>query len=336
MSNKKKKYNCRFPPARIKKIMQADEEVGKVAAVVPLIISRALELFVESLLTESSKITKSRNARTLTPSHLKACITSNSQFSFLREFVSTIPDIQSVGEDGEHSDGNSSTGNNNYAHSIQGSTSGHHHHHHHSLHSHSHHPISSSSLITSSPSIIIPSSSSSITSAAATTAATNTNTNSIINTTITTTLPTTTGTGVAATGSISFSGSNLTRQVSTTNRSTRSTNSCFSRVTTSRGRGRPRKVNVTSSRSQEDEEDGDYDEENDINERTRNVNKSNRSRRDEDDDYDTTDEDDEGSSCDDSSSNASRAQPNNPPLHNQINSFTIALNQQVEDDDYDN
>lgn len=38
MPSKKKKYNARFPPARIKKIMQADEEVGKVAAVVPVII----------------------------------------------------------------------------------------------------------------------------------------------------------------------------------------------------------------------------------------------------------------------------------------------------------
>ena len=31
--------------ARIKKIMQSDEDVGKVAAAVPVIISRALELF---------------------------------------------------------------------------------------------------------------------------------------------------------------------------------------------------------------------------------------------------------------------------------------------------
>lgn len=106
MLGKRKKYDCRFPPARIKKIMQADEEVGKVAAVVPLIISRALELFVESLLTESSKITISRNARTLTPPHLKACISSNSQFSFLKDFVATIPDIPTSIED-EHSDGNS-------------------------------------------------------------------------------------------------------------------------------------------------------------------------------------------------------------------------------------
>ena len=56
--------------ARIKKIMQSDEEVGKVAAAVPVIISRALELFVENMLKKANEITSRRGARTLTPSHL--------------------------------------------------------------------------------------------------------------------------------------------------------------------------------------------------------------------------------------------------------------------------
>ncbi|XP_036072616.1 dr1-associated corepressor isoform X2 [Oryzias melastigma] len=70
MPSKKKKYNARFPPARIKKIMQTDEEIGKVAAAVPVIISRALELFLESLLTKACQVTQSRNAKTMTMSHL--------------------------------------------------------------------------------------------------------------------------------------------------------------------------------------------------------------------------------------------------------------------------
>ena len=56
--------------ARIKKIMQSDEDVGKVAAPVPVIISRALELFSETLLLRAKKVTSQRGARTLTPSHL--------------------------------------------------------------------------------------------------------------------------------------------------------------------------------------------------------------------------------------------------------------------------
>lgn len=80
--------------------MQTDEEIGKVAAAVPVIIcilfatlsmcvcpslclrkasdesslteasARALELFLESLLTKACQVTHSRNAKTMTTSHL--------------------------------------------------------------------------------------------------------------------------------------------------------------------------------------------------------------------------------------------------------------------------
>ncbi|EAL41071.3 AGAP010678-PA, partial [Anopheles gambiae str. PEST] len=91
MPSKKKKYNARFPAGRIKKIMQTDEEVGKVAQAVPS--TRTLELFVESLLTKTLKITNARNAKTLSPSHMKQCIISESRFDFLRDLVKNIPDM---------------------------------------------------------------------------------------------------------------------------------------------------------------------------------------------------------------------------------------------------
>lgn len=104
MPSKKKKYNARFPPARIKKIMQTDEEIGKVAAAVPVIISRALELFLESLLTKACHVTQSRNAKTMTTSHLKQCIELEQQFDFLKDLVATVPDMQGEGEE-NHSEG---------------------------------------------------------------------------------------------------------------------------------------------------------------------------------------------------------------------------------------
>ncbi|XP_022910435.1 dr1-associated corepressor [Onthophagus taurus] len=100
MPSKKKKYNARFPASRIKKIMQTDEEVGKVAQAVPVIISRTLELFVESLLKKSMQITQARNAKTLTQSHMKQCILSESRFDFLKDLVKDIPDA-SVQDDNE-------------------------------------------------------------------------------------------------------------------------------------------------------------------------------------------------------------------------------------------
>ncbi|KAL7978243.1 hypothetical protein Chor_014782 [Crotalus horridus] len=119
MPSKKKKYNARFPPtavesislagdygrctlrwqARIKKIMQTDEEIGKVAAAVPVIISRALELFLESLLKTACHVTQSRNAKTMTTTHLKQCIEQEQQFDFLKDLVASVPDMQGDAED---------------------------------------------------------------------------------------------------------------------------------------------------------------------------------------------------------------------------------------------
>ncbi|KAG7220151.1 hypothetical protein INR49_027991 [Caranx melampygus] len=109
MPSKKKKYNARFPPARIKKIMQTDEEIGKVAAAVPVIISRALELFLESLLTKACQVTQSRNAKTMTTSHLKQCIELEQQFDFLKDLVATVPDMQGEGEE-NHTEGEEKKG----------------------------------------------------------------------------------------------------------------------------------------------------------------------------------------------------------------------------------
>ncbi|KAJ0782066.1 putative transcription factor CBF/NF-Y/archaeal histone domain, histone-fold protein [Helianthus annuus] len=38
----KKKLDTRFPAARIKKIMQADEDVGKIAMAVPVLVCESL------------------------------------------------------------------------------------------------------------------------------------------------------------------------------------------------------------------------------------------------------------------------------------------------------
>ncbi|XP_077996284.1 uncharacterized protein LOC144449591 [Glandiceps talaboti] len=100
MPSKKKKYNARFPPARIKKIMQTDEDVGKVAAAVPVLISKALEIFVKSLITEASAQTKSRNAKTMTTAHIKQGILNESKFDFLKDLVQNIPDITNEDDDG--------------------------------------------------------------------------------------------------------------------------------------------------------------------------------------------------------------------------------------------
>ncbi|XP_038217262.1 uncharacterized protein LOC119836092 [Zerene cesonia] len=114
MPSKKRKYNARFPAGRIKKIMQTDEEVGKVAQAVPIIISRTLELFVESLLSKAMQVTMQRNAKTLSPSHVKQCILAESRFDFLRDLVKNVPDVTAA-EEKELQSGESSPNSSRYS-----------------------------------------------------------------------------------------------------------------------------------------------------------------------------------------------------------------------------
>jgi len=82
----------KFPVARIKRIMQADEDVGKVAQVTPVAVAKALELFMISLVQKSAAEAKSRNSRRVLASHLKQAIMSDERFDFLHEIVSKVPD----------------------------------------------------------------------------------------------------------------------------------------------------------------------------------------------------------------------------------------------------
>jgi len=87
MGSKKKKYNSRFPPARIKKIMQVDEEIGKVAQSVPVIISKCVEMFLTEILKNAGKVTEARKAKTMSISHLKELVMKEENYDFLRDLV---------------------------------------------------------------------------------------------------------------------------------------------------------------------------------------------------------------------------------------------------------
>ncbi|GMI81622.1 hypothetical protein like AT5G19490 [Hibiscus trionum] len=89
----KRKLDTRFPAARIKKIMQADEDVGKIAMAVPLLVSKALELFLQDLCDRTYEITLTKGAKTMNSSHLKQCVQGFNVFDFLREIVGKVPDL---------------------------------------------------------------------------------------------------------------------------------------------------------------------------------------------------------------------------------------------------
>lgn len=113
----KRSAQCKFPVARIKKIMQADEDVGKVAQATPVLIckslpafinpswgylltyvasgnraAKALELFMASIVEETVKETRSRGAKKMTPYHVKRTVHTNETFDFLKDIVAKVPD----------------------------------------------------------------------------------------------------------------------------------------------------------------------------------------------------------------------------------------------------
>ncbi|KAJ3558099.1 hypothetical protein NPX13_g9789 [Xylaria arbuscula] len=80
----------KFPTARIKRIMQADEEVGKVAQQTPIAVGKALELFMVQLVHKSAEVAKEKNSKRITAPMLKQAIDSTNEWDFLRDIVAKV------------------------------------------------------------------------------------------------------------------------------------------------------------------------------------------------------------------------------------------------------
>ncbi|KAF4974921.1 hypothetical protein FZEAL_8251 [Fusarium zealandicum] len=80
----------KFPTARIKRIMQADEEVGKVAQQTPIAVGKALELFMIQLVSKSADVAKEKGSKRVTASMLKQVVETDEQWDFLRDIVSRV------------------------------------------------------------------------------------------------------------------------------------------------------------------------------------------------------------------------------------------------------
>eukprot|EP00158_Paraphelidium_tribonemae_P008105 Partr_v1_DN28477_c4_g1_i1_m41121 putative protein 1 (negative cofactor 2 alpha) len=97
-----KKWKTKFPMARIKKIMQKDEEIGKLAAAVPVLVSKAVELFLQSLIESCCDETmatasvpiESKGRLICTATHLKRAVEANASYDFLRDMVKdVVPEV---------------------------------------------------------------------------------------------------------------------------------------------------------------------------------------------------------------------------------------------------
>ncbi|GME85221.1 hypothetical protein B5S28_g2501 [[Candida] boidinii] len=77
------KIKTHFPSARIKKLMQSDEDIGKVAQGTPVAVGRALELFLCSLVEKSCETAYNQQSKKVTLQVLKKTIEENEKFDFL-------------------------------------------------------------------------------------------------------------------------------------------------------------------------------------------------------------------------------------------------------------
>ncbi|KAK3901928.1 hypothetical protein C8A05DRAFT_44543 [Staphylotrichum tortipilum] len=80
----------KFPTARIKRIMQADEEVGKVAQQTPIAVGKALEMFMVALVTRSADVARQRSSKRVSAQMLKQVVESDDQWDFLRDIVGKV------------------------------------------------------------------------------------------------------------------------------------------------------------------------------------------------------------------------------------------------------
>lgn len=81
-----------FPVARIKRLMQSDEDVGKVAQATPVVVAKALELFMIQLVDATCEKAKEKNAKRISLVHLYNAVWDEERFDFLRDVMRNYED----------------------------------------------------------------------------------------------------------------------------------------------------------------------------------------------------------------------------------------------------
>lgn len=74
-----------FPSARVKKLMQSDEDIGKVAQATPMVVGRAVELFMCALVEKALEESRSGHSKKISIQMLKKVIEDNEEFDFVQD-----------------------------------------------------------------------------------------------------------------------------------------------------------------------------------------------------------------------------------------------------------
>eukprot|EP00300_Choanocystis_sp_HF-7_P004415 c13405_g1_i1.p1 GENE.c13405_g1_i1~~c13405_g1_i1.p1 ORF type:complete len:207 (+),score=35.48 c13405_g1_i1:48-623(+) len=95
---KVKQFDCKFPRERIRKILQSNDDVGKIARATPFAISLALEVFLSGLIQKMALVAGDHDVDVLTTAHVKELIERESIYDFLRPLVAEIKAVDRAEE----------------------------------------------------------------------------------------------------------------------------------------------------------------------------------------------------------------------------------------------
>jgi len=86
----KPKFPTKIPLGKIKRIVQMDEEIGKVSNETLYLMEKSVEIFVKEIMEKTLAVTQSQNQKTITPLHLKTCAQTETLFDFLSDIMESV------------------------------------------------------------------------------------------------------------------------------------------------------------------------------------------------------------------------------------------------------
>uniref|UniRef100_A0A5S6R555 CBFD_NFYB_HMF domain-containing protein n=1 Tax=Trichuris muris TaxID=70415 RepID=A0A5S6R555_TRIMR len=74
---------ARIPPVKVKRVLQSDEDIGKMSNAVPIVFAKLLEHFIEQVLLRTDEVANSFSVRTLSTTHMKLAAEREPSLNFL-------------------------------------------------------------------------------------------------------------------------------------------------------------------------------------------------------------------------------------------------------------
>lgn len=78
-----RRKHANFPASRIKKIMLGNEDIGKITPSAPVVLGRALELFLSEILSEVAEICTKNGTTKIHENDMQAVINKHEKYGFL-------------------------------------------------------------------------------------------------------------------------------------------------------------------------------------------------------------------------------------------------------------